>query len=324
MRGFGTVTVCIDEGKKWEEVEAPLTYYQAQGLLTIAFERVDGTCPGVWAKVALTPAGAKHLVAERNGVYQLKVFDLTFGAVTGIQVSEQMGIATAEYTLVPRSHTPFAGTVAKATLSRTATFSRYDDGWRLGAEPLANAFPRWIETPLSPALAAARRVTHAAAAAADPDRLVADAVLGQSTLVGAVVGGSLSLYVLESSDALELSVRGDPAWSPSIDVDVNQNGVIDAEVDVAYGKIDDTQVCAQFVRAVDTYSPCGVFRSAARLRVVDEPAARSTVWTIPKAELTSTKSVWLMVHAYNKTTTRWTKTEFSQPVIINVERILSQ
>lgn len=68
----------------------------------------------------------------------IKLCDLVFGAITGIQVNEQAGTATVDYTIRPTNWTPFGDYYKRQSpqdfpevIAQSATFSRYDNGWRL-------------------------------------------------------------------------------------------------------------------------------------------------------------------------------------------------
>ena len=74
----------------------------------------------------------------------LKLCDLVFGEITGIQVNEQVGTATVEYSVRRTNWSPFGDYYKRQTpqaypevIAQSATFSRYDNGWRLtgGSSP---------------------------------------------------------------------------------------------------------------------------------------------------------------------------------------------
>ena len=165
VKGFGNVTVCVNQGQQYSDVEPRLLYYRSQGLIDIGFERVEDECPGIWATITLTDAGKKHLVATPGGVYQVRVFTLAFGDVTGIQAQEQTKTATADYTLKVGDVTPFGGDLSSAPLQQTAAFALFDDGWRIQPADLAIA-PIQYQPPNSTAsIEEARRLVAAAEAA---------------------------------------------------------------------------------------------------------------------------------------------------------------
>lgn len=72
----------------------------------------------------------------------LRLCDLTFGEITGIQLNDQAGTAVVEYTVKRTNWTPFGEYYRKSgpadlpdTTARKASFTRYDDGWRLTRPP---------------------------------------------------------------------------------------------------------------------------------------------------------------------------------------------
>ena len=95
-----------------------------------------------------------------------------------------------------------------------------------------------------------------------------------------------------------LRLRAGVDWTPYVWVDVNQNHVIDANIDVAYIN-SGSRPCFQYLLSYNRTTQCGVFKSMASLQVTREPSglSQSTTWTIPKTELnTGGTSVWLVVH----------------------------
>jgi hypothetical protein len=70
-------------------------------------------------------------VKERD----VRVATLALGEITGIRELEGVGVAEVSYTLVREDITPFGKimfNMAAGTLQRTATFTKFDDGWRIG------------------------------------------------------------------------------------------------------------------------------------------------------------------------------------------------
>ena len=82
-------------------------------------------------KVELTNEGKQYLVRQNKDQYTVKICDITFGEVTGIQTQEQFKVAEVQYTLKRENPTPFAIEISQNPINRTATFSLYDDGWRV-------------------------------------------------------------------------------------------------------------------------------------------------------------------------------------------------
>jgi len=143
--GFGTVTLCVYDGvQKYADVEQQLVYYRSKGLISIGSMTEDGNCPAAWATVSLTNEGKKYLAA---GVGEVKVFDRSFGELTGIQTNEQVKAAKADYTVKMINVTPFGSNVSIEPLSRTATFSLFDDGWRIDPANVQAAPIRFLAMP---------------------------------------------------------------------------------------------------------------------------------------------------------------------------------
>lgn len=115
---------------------------QDEGLLTYYYE--DGF--GYWGtlKATLTEKGKQFASYEKNKVdafnfgdadnVNLIVAKLEFGEITGIQEIKQLNSALVSYTLLRKDITPFgkiAFNLKEETIPYTATFTKYDDGWRI-------------------------------------------------------------------------------------------------------------------------------------------------------------------------------------------------
>lgn len=125
-----------------KQEENMLNYFSNNGLITIQkiphVTDFPGPMGGVlfkqnWKtiKAELTNEGRKYLVGQNKEKYIVKICELSFGEVTGIQTNEQYKIAEVSYTLKRGNMTPFAINVSQNPINRTATFSLYDDGWRI-------------------------------------------------------------------------------------------------------------------------------------------------------------------------------------------------
>lgn len=126
--------VCMVIGDKYSDsgVKERLDGLQAKGLISIGEKKQhDGECNYVWATVELTNEGKKYLVKDADGEYQIKVNELTFGEITGIQIHEQFKVAEAGYTLRRINITPFGSSISTVPINRNATFALFDDGWRI-------------------------------------------------------------------------------------------------------------------------------------------------------------------------------------------------
>lgn len=82
-------------------------------------------------KAELTNEGRKYLVQENKDKYTVKTCEITFGEVTGIQIQEQFKVAEVNYTLKREKITPFGINISQNPINCTATFSLFDDGWRI-------------------------------------------------------------------------------------------------------------------------------------------------------------------------------------------------
>jgi hypothetical protein len=115
---------------------------QSLGLLTVAFD-------GDTTRLSLTAKGQQYAVGAPYGwmgesggrtsrVLTVDVVATTveFGTITGITEDEGSKSARVEFTVI-RKPTPFViysdfgSSWAPATIPRTVTFTKYDDGWRI-------------------------------------------------------------------------------------------------------------------------------------------------------------------------------------------------
>lgn len=160
VRGFGNVTVCVHQGDKYDDVSERLLYYQAAGLLSIGFETQQGDCPAIYATVTLTDAGRRYAVQG----FQVRVWNLAMGAVTGVQLHEQFNVGEVDYLLQVVDVTPFGSNLVTSPASAKASFELFDDGWRIEPGDLQWAPIRVRDMPLTPALEEARRAVAAALA----------------------------------------------------------------------------------------------------------------------------------------------------------------
>lgn len=84
-----------------------------------------------YASVKLTDAGRRYLQSEHSENYIMKAYEIGMGEVTGIQIDGSATRAVVEYSLVVLNATPFAENVPASPMRRRASFSLYDDGWRM-------------------------------------------------------------------------------------------------------------------------------------------------------------------------------------------------
>lgn len=88
-------------------------------------------CIRRYASVKLTDAGRRYLQSEHSENYIMKAYEIGMGEVTGIQIDGSATRAVVEYSLVVLNATPFAENVPASPMRRRASFSLYDDGWRM-------------------------------------------------------------------------------------------------------------------------------------------------------------------------------------------------
>lgn len=214
--GFGTVTLCTYDGETYADVEQRLLYYQAQGLISVGFVTNDGNCPAIWATVSLTNDGKKYVSAESGGVHQVKVFDLAFGEVTGIQPNEQFTAARADYTLKMINVTPFGGNIALDQVTRSATFARFDDGWRIEPVNVRAAAIRFQDAPQTAAVQEARRAVAAAEAAGEEAQQRAEAEGERQRVVAAELEARQQEEARKMDEARALAARAEDKRSESL------------------------------------------------------------------------------------------------------------
>ncbi len=123
---------------EYSDVKDRLDELQAKGLISVGeIQENQGQGHFLIATVSLTDAGKKYLVAETaagfqvKAGYQVKINEIVFGEVTGIQMNEQFKVAEVYYTLKKANGTPFGGNVSTEPIERKATFTLFDDGWRI-------------------------------------------------------------------------------------------------------------------------------------------------------------------------------------------------
>lgn len=124
--------VCLVNGERYSDVQQQLAEWQGKGLISIG-EAAEhkGECHYLWATTALTEEGKKYLVKESGGAHEVKIYDLAFGEVTGIQINEQFKSAQADYTVTKINISPFAGRISTEPTQSRMAFALFDDGWRI-------------------------------------------------------------------------------------------------------------------------------------------------------------------------------------------------
>jgi hypothetical protein len=130
--GFGTITICRDDGIQYADAEQQLNEWRSKGLITIGESSgKSGACNSLGATTTLTDEGKKYLAAQSGGASDVKAYDIAFGEVTGIQVNEQFKIAEVDYTLKNVNITPFGAGTSTEPVAQKAMFRLFDDGWRI-------------------------------------------------------------------------------------------------------------------------------------------------------------------------------------------------
>lgn len=105
---------------------------QSNGMVLVKEDkRIENSICWIWADVSLTDEGKKYLVNESDKQYELKTCEIVFGEITGIQIQEQFKVAEVNYTLIRKNITPFGSNISKEHETRSASFSLFDDGWRI-------------------------------------------------------------------------------------------------------------------------------------------------------------------------------------------------
>lgn len=133
--------LCLDNLNWFKNYETQLLELQSQGYITLKDDESYDECDNLYTHVILTEKGRKDLVKEDDGNYHIRVYDVTFGEVTGIVEYKDFGKADVRYTLKRTGYSEFGKYVYKLsypnrnqaeTINRLANFTKYDDGWRMG------------------------------------------------------------------------------------------------------------------------------------------------------------------------------------------------
>src|ERR1035441_2202697 len=96
-------------------------------------------------------------------------------------------------------------------------------------------------------------------------------------------GGELTVWWREDGGRIYLTMRS--TGTVMIDVDVNQNGDVDPNLDVSYGSYNSGGICAQYIRTPSASAECDQVRTAASVAVERDGDAYRWAWSIPKTEL---------------------------------------
>lgn len=91
--------------------------------------------PGI-DKIEITEKASKYIISKRidyNTYITCKLSDNKFGEITGISQQEDSNTALVKYTII-KTVTPFgeALNMKNGASEVSVTFTKYDDGWRIG------------------------------------------------------------------------------------------------------------------------------------------------------------------------------------------------
>lgn len=113
-----------------------LNFCTGKGLAEIQEEWVNQGCSS-WKvnRVKLTDEGQKYLQNESDGQYVIWTATFDIGEVTGILEEKEGNLSTVEYMIKKTKRSPFGEfwemNCQQTDKPYTATFTKYDDGWRL-------------------------------------------------------------------------------------------------------------------------------------------------------------------------------------------------
>lgn len=130
--GIGQVCLMIG-GNKYSDKKEMLNELESKHLITIKESTTrEGACTYLWKDAVLTDEGKKYLLSETEGQYVVRVCEIAFNEVTGIQTLGDNKVAVADFTLKRINITPFGKNISQRPFSAPqATFSLFDDGWRI-------------------------------------------------------------------------------------------------------------------------------------------------------------------------------------------------
>ncbi|MGB3345042.1 MAG: hypothetical protein WBA61_14130 [Aequorivita sp.] len=125
--------------RDWEKYrEAGLLTYRSFGKSSSGGSFPTVTIGGSGVRAELTPKGKEYLKSEiKTAGYEkyvmVKQADLEFGEITGIKSYPENSSAMVDYTIKRTNITPFGALshLKEEIIEKTASFDKYDDGWRL-------------------------------------------------------------------------------------------------------------------------------------------------------------------------------------------------
>ena len=124
LENEGLIKYIIDKTAVETYKEYNLKYYPRQ-------DEMNGTRYHYYHTISYTDNGKQY--ASNNGS-SVRVATIEFGEITGIVERKEMNLAEVNYTERRKDITPFgkALNVNEETFNKTATFTKYDNGWRIG------------------------------------------------------------------------------------------------------------------------------------------------------------------------------------------------
>lgn len=139
--GLGATAVIGED--EFEPIQKNIERFAQLGLIkltetpqreeTTAF--LFGTTVRTWTsvKVELTEEGKKYLELNKENNFEIKLWDTDIKEITGIKEIKELKTAEVEYTIYNTNITPFGEIFSEKNRiqNRNATFSLYDDGWRI-------------------------------------------------------------------------------------------------------------------------------------------------------------------------------------------------
>jgi len=119
-------------GDKYSDKKDTLDELATKHLITISESTTKkDQCTYSWENAVLTDEGKKYLLSETDGQYVVRVCEIVFDGVTGTQMHGENKVAVADFTLKRVKITPFGKNLSQVPFSGQATFSLFDDGWRI-------------------------------------------------------------------------------------------------------------------------------------------------------------------------------------------------
>lgn len=130
--GGGSFPVaCLVSGQTYADAKPKLDDLTSRGLITVTERPAFGECNIVQMRVELTDLGKQFQSINEPDYLTFKQCEIVVDEITGIRSQPELGVSEVRYTLRRRNCTPAMLTDTTQVMSRSASFSRFDDGWRL-------------------------------------------------------------------------------------------------------------------------------------------------------------------------------------------------